>query len=70
VRALDRDHVAGLLDDADQGGVAALVEADRAARPLGPVEADLAEADPLLDVADRVGERVGVVGRRAEQVER
>ena len=70
VRALDRDHVAGLLDDADQRGVAALVLADRAARALGQVEADLAEADPLLDVADRLRERVGVLGRRAQQVER
>ena len=32
VRALDRDDVAGLLDDADQRRVAALVEADPAAR--------------------------------------
>ena len=44
VRALDRDHVLRLLDDADRRRVAALVEADRAARALGEVEADLAEA--------------------------
>jgi hypothetical protein len=62
VRALDGDHVAGLLDDADQRGVAALVLADRAERALGQVEADLAEADPLLDVADRLRERVRVLG--------
>ena len=47
VRALDRDHVGGLLDDADQRLVAALVLADAAARALGEVEADLAQADPL-----------------------
>jgi hypothetical protein len=70
VRALDRDHVARLLDDADQGAVAAFVLADRAARALGEVEADLAQADALLDVADRLRERVRVVGRRAQDVER
>jgi hypothetical protein len=63
VRPLDRDNVAGLLDDADQRRVAALVLADRAPRALGEVEADLAEADALLDVADRLRERVGVLGR-------
>jgi hypothetical protein len=70
VRALDRDHVAGLLDDADQLGVAAVVLTDRAARPLGEVEADLAERDPVLDVADRLRERVRVLGRSAQDVER
>ena len=70
VRALDRDHVAGLLDDTDQLGVAPLVQADRAPRPLGEVEADLAERDLLLDVADRGGERLGVLAGRAQDVER
>jgi hypothetical protein len=70
VRALDGDHVARLLHDADQRGVPAIVEADRAARALGQVEADLAEADALLDVADRVGQRMGVLRRGAQQVER
>jgi hypothetical protein len=54
VGALERDHVRGLLDDADQRGVAALVLADPAARSLREVAADLAQADPLLDVADRL----------------
>jgi len=54
VRALDRDDVAGLLDDADQAAVAALVLADAAARLVGEVEADLAEPDALLDLADRM----------------
>ena len=70
VRALDRDHVAGLLDDADQLGVAPLVLADPAARPVGEVEADLAQADPLLDLADRVGERERVLVVGAQDVER
>src|SRR5829696_1052556 len=38
VRALDRDDVPRLLDDADQRRVAALVRADRAARALREVE--------------------------------
>ena len=70
VRALDRDDVAGLLDDADQARVAPLVLADPAARLVGEVEAHLAQADALLDLADRVGERVGVLGRGAQDVER
>jgi hypothetical protein len=69
VRALDRDHVARLLDDADEVGVTALVLADAAARLVGQVEADLAQPDPLLDLADGVGQRVGVVGVRAQDVE-
>ena len=44
VRALHRDHVAGLLDDADQAVVAARVGADPAAGFVGQVEAHLAEA--------------------------
>jgi hypothetical protein len=70
VRALDRDDVAGLLDDADEGRVAALVLADATARPVGEVEADLTLADALLDLADRVGEPVGVLRRCAQDVER
>ena len=66
---LDRDHVGRLLHDADQRPVAALVLADPAPRSLGEVEADLAQADALLHLADRVGEaeRLLVVG--AEDVE-
>src|SRR5829696_7657733 len=70
MRALDRDHVAGLLDDAYQPAVATLVEADRAARALREVEADLAQRDLLLDVADRVRERVRVLRGGAQDVER
>ena len=69
VGALDRDHVGGLLDDADQRAVAARVLADLAARSLGEVEADLAEPDLLLDLADRVGERAGVGVVGAQDVE-
>ena len=69
VHALERDHVGGLLDDADHAGVAPLVLADPAARALGEVEADLAQADALLDLADRVGERGGVLVGGAQDVE-
>src|SRR3954471_4450992 len=69
VRALDRDHVAGLLDHADHGAVAPLVQADRAAGALGEVEADLAQRDLLLDVLDRLGQRERVVGGGAQDVE-
>src|SRR5205823_3976315 len=68
VRALDGDDVAGLLDDADDRAVAALVLADAAARAVGEVEAHLAQADALLDLADRVGQGVGVAGRLAQDV--
>src|SRR5829696_1886417 len=57
VRALDRDDVARVLDDADERAVPARVGADLAARALGQVEADFAETDAFLDLADRVGER-------------
>ena len=58
VGALDRDHVAAASSTTQSvARVAALVEADRAARALGEVEADLAERDLLLDLADRQGER-------------
>src|SRR5581483_3661872 len=68
-RALDRDHVGRLLDHADEGSVAARVLADPAARPLGEVEADLAEPDPLLDLADRLGERERLLAGRPQDVE-
>ena len=70
VGALHRDHVAGLLDDADHLVLAPCVLADPAARLVGEVEADLAQADPLLDLDDRRGERGGVLGRGAKDVER
>jgi hypothetical protein len=70
VRALDRDDVARLLDDADQAGVAALVGADAAARALGEVEADLAQPDLLLDLADGVSQRAGLLRIGAQDVER
>ena len=50
-------------------GVAALVLADAAARLVGEVEAHLAQADALLDLADGVGQRVGVLGVAAQDVE-
>ena len=56
-RPLERDEVDGLLDDADRRPVAARVEADRAQLVLGEVAALAAEADALLHLLDRPGER-------------
>ena len=67
--ALDRDHVGRLLDHADQGAVALRVGADPAERPLGEVEAFLAEADLLLHFADRLAERERLFVGRPQQVE-
>ena len=50
-------------------GVAALVLADAAARLVGQVEAHLAQPDALLDLADGVGQRGGVLGVAAQDVE-
>src|SRR5262249_23213721 len=69
VRALHRDHVAGLLHDADQPMIAARVLADPAARLVGEVEAHLAQTDPFLDLADRICERTGVFVGGAKDVE-
>src|SRR6202035_5013261 len=69
VRALHRDHVAGLLHDADQPVVAPRVLADAAARLVGEGEADLAQPDLLLDLPDRLGQRRGVLARGAQDVE-
>ena len=70
VGALDRDDVAGLLDDAEHGGVAPVVEAVAAELALGDVEAPPAPGDPLLRLGDRPGEPVGVLGRGLQEVER
>jgi hypothetical protein len=69
VRALHGDDVAGLLDHADQALVAALVGADAADRLVGEVEADLAKADFLLDLADRVGQGEAFIFGHSEYVE-
>ena len=70
VGPLDRDHIARLLDDADQLGVAPGVLADPAARPDREVEADLALSNRLLHLADGVGERQRVLRVDAQEVER
>ena len=70
VRPLERDDVDRLLDDADDGAVAARVEADRADLVLGQVAALAAEADALLDLLDRRGERQRVRLGDREQVKR
>ena len=59
--ALERRQVDRLLDDADQGVVAPSVEADPAHLVLGQVAALAAEADALLHLPDRVGERERLV---------
>ena len=62
---LDGHDVAGLLDHADHGGVAARVGADRALVALGDVEAPGAERDLVLDLDDGRGQAQGVVARAA-----
>ena len=69
-RALEREEVDRLLDDADDRVVAPRVEADRAELLLGEVAALAAEADALLHVLDRVGERQRLLLRHLEEVER
>ena len=69
VRALDRDHVARLLDHADPWPLAPLVLADAAGGLDREVEADLAQPDRLLDLADRVGERQRLLVGTREDVE-
>jgi hypothetical protein len=68
-RALDRDHVAGLLDHADRRRLTPVVLADAAGRLGREVEADLALPDGLLDLADGVGERERLLVGGAEDVE-
>ena len=70
VRALDREKVGGLLDDADDRPVAARVRADAAELLLGQIPALTAEPDSLLHLADRVCEREGLLLGDAEDVER
>ena len=53
VRPLEREHVDGLLDDADDRAVAPRVRADAAELLLGQVAALAARPDALLDVGDR-----------------
>ena len=70
LRALDRDDVARLLDDAQHGRIAPLVATERAQLTLGDVEAPAAPRDALLRLDDRRGEPLRVLGRRLQQVER
>src|SRR5207245_9243903 len=65
-----RDEVDRLLDDADRRPVASGVEADGAQLLLGEVAALAAEADALLHVLDRAGEREGLLLLGLEEVER
>src|SRR5256885_10307618 len=70
VRPLDGDQVDRLLDDADDRPVATRVLADRAELVLGQVPALVTEADALLHLLYRRGERERFVFRRPEEVER
>ena len=67
---LERDEVDGLLDDADRRAVAPCVEADRAELVLGEVAAIAAEADALLDLLDRAGERERLLLLGLEEMKR
>jgi hypothetical protein len=69
-RALDRNHVARLLDDADRGCLAPLVLADAAGVLGGEVEADLAMPDRGLDLADGIGQTERLLLGDAQDVER
>ena len=68
-RALDRDEVGRLLDDADHRAIAPRVETDRARLVLGQVAALAAEADALLHLLDRGGESECLVLGHAQEVE-
>src|ERR671930_2350332 len=70
VRALERDQVGRLLDDADDRVVAARVAADLAGLLLRQVPALAAEADALLHLLDRRREGERLVGRPLEDDER
>jgi len=70
VRALNRDHVGGFLDDADQRKVTPLICADPANRTLRAVEARLAQADLLLYLRDRICQRERLVLARPQQMAR
>src|SRR5438034_4295820 len=70
VRALDGEEVGGLLNDADDGAIAPGIGADGAELLLRQGPALAAEADALLDLADRVGKGEGLLVRDAEDVER
>ena len=67
--ALDRDHVARLLDHADGGPLAPFVLADAADRLRCEVEAHLAVADGGLHLPDGLGEPERLLLGDAEDVE-
>ena len=69
MRALEREQVRGLLDDADGRVVATRVGADAAQLRLGEVAALGAEPHSFLHVLDRGRERQGLVLRPREEME-
>jgi hypothetical protein len=68
-RALDRDEIGGLLDDADHVGGALAVGADRARVGLGEAVAGLTEPRLLLQRLERVGETVRQAAIAPQHVE-
>src|SRR2546421_2428474 len=70
VRALQRDQVDRLLDDADDRVVAPRIDADRAQLLLGQVPALAAEAHAFLHLLDRSRKGQRLVRRNLEQVKR
>src|SRR5918999_2892395 len=70
MRALEREEIDGLLDDADDRSVTPLVAADPADLVFGQVAALAAETNAFLHVGDRAGERARLVLRRPQEVER
>ena len=67
-RALDREDVERLLDDADHvRSRAASVQMQQGSTSVD-VLAERAEPDALLDLDDRLGERLRFLGRGAQQV--
>jgi hypothetical protein len=69
-RFFDRGDAIRFLDDADDFAVARGARAVKAGIGVGDVVAHGALMDVKLRVADRVGQREGLFGRDAQQVER
>src|SRR5205823_11833980 len=63
---LDGIEIGRRSDDADQLRIATSVTAQRAGRLLGEVHADLAEADLVLHLDERLGQIARVFGRSEE----
>ena len=69
-RPLDRRDVLRLFDDADEVLVAVRARAVRARVGVGDAVADRAVGDAILQLADRVGQPLGLFARRLQDVKR